>query len=99
MYAGLILHTAGTPITEDSISNVLVAAGVEPDLRRIQALAVALKHVDISEAIKPRLVVPEPPLVEGLKKVEDEIDDGGLSKLFEPVRKEDDETPLSRLFG
>ena len=99
MYAGLILHAAGTPITEDSISGVLLAAGVEPDLRRIQALVVALKHVDINEAIKPRLVVPELSPVEGLKKVEEVVDDGGLSKLFEPVRKEDDETPLSRLFG
>lgn len=104
MYASLILHAGGVPITEDSISNVLVAAGVEPDQRRIQALVVALANIDVDETIKILPVVaaePAPIEVIKLEKIEEEINDGGLAGLFKikPKKEEEEASALSRLFG
>ncbi|MDD1775936.1 MAG: 50S ribosomal protein P1 [Candidatus Methanomethylicus sp.] len=52
IYAGMLLHNAKQPISEDSITKVLSAAGVAVDEARVKALVAALSEVNIDEAIK-----------------------------------------------
>jgi large subunit ribosomal protein L12 len=52
MYAALLLHKVGKPINEENLSNVVKAAGVEPEAVKVKALASALSEVNIDEALK-----------------------------------------------
>ncbi len=51
IYAALLLHNAGKTITEDAITAVLKAAGIEVNESRVKALVAALEGVNIEEAI------------------------------------------------
>lgn len=51
IYAALLLHNAGKDITEESVKNVLDAAGIEVNDARVKALVAALEDVDIEEAM------------------------------------------------
>ncbi|AEH61823.1 ribosomal protein 60S [Methanosalsum zhilinae DSM 4017] len=51
IYAALLMHSAGKEITEDGITSVLEAAGVEVNEARVKALIAALEDVDIEEAM------------------------------------------------
>jgi len=51
IYASLLLHNAGKTITEEAITAVLKAAGIEVNEARAQALVAALEGVNIEEAI------------------------------------------------
>ena len=52
VYAALLLHKLKQNITEDSVKNVVKAAGVTPDDVRVKALVAALGEVNIEEALK-----------------------------------------------
>jgi large subunit ribosomal protein L12 len=52
IYAGMLLHNAKQPISEDGLKKVLSAAGVAVDEARVKALVAALSEVNIDEAIK-----------------------------------------------
>lgn len=52
VYAALLLHKLKQNITEDSVKNVVQAAGVTPDDVRVKALVAALGEVNIEEALK-----------------------------------------------
>jgi len=52
IYAAMLLHKAGKEITEENISNVLSAAGINVDAVRVKALVASLSEVNIEEAIK-----------------------------------------------
>ena len=52
MYAALLLHKAGKPINEENLTNVVKAAGVEPEQVKVKALASALSEVNIDDALK-----------------------------------------------
>ena len=52
MYAALLLHKAGKPINEESLTSVVKAAGVDPEQVKVKALASALSEVNIDEALK-----------------------------------------------
>ena len=52
VYAALLLHKLKQDITEDSVKNVVKAAGVAPDDVRVKALVAALSEVNIDEALK-----------------------------------------------
>ncbi|MGI0012744.1 MAG: 50S ribosomal protein P1 [Nitrososphaera sp.] len=52
VYAALLLHKLKQNITEDSVKNVVKAAGVNPDDVRVKALVAALGEVNIEEALK-----------------------------------------------
>lgn len=55
-----MLYSAGKDITEDAISAILAAAGVEPDAAKIKALVASLEGVDIKEAIASAAVSAAP---------------------------------------
>jgi large subunit ribosomal protein L12 len=52
VYAALLLHKLKQNITEESVKNVVKAAGVTPDDVRVKALVAALGEVNIEEALK-----------------------------------------------
>jgi large subunit ribosomal protein L12 len=52
VYAALLLHKLKQNITEDSVKNVVKAAGATPDDVRVKALVAALGEVNIEEALK-----------------------------------------------
>lgn len=52
VYAAMLLHKAGKQITEESLTQVLTAAGVNVDAVRVKALVASLAEVNIDEAIK-----------------------------------------------
>ena len=58
IYSAMILHSAGKEITEDAVSGILKAAGVEPDAARVKALTASLEGVDIEEAMKTAVAAP-----------------------------------------
>jgi large subunit ribosomal protein L12 len=51
VYAALLLHSAGQKVTDEAISAVIKAAGMEVDSVRAKALVSALEGVNIEEAI------------------------------------------------
>ncbi|MGD6808136.1 MAG: 50S ribosomal protein P1 [Candidatus Bathyarchaeia archaeon] len=52
IYAAMLLHKAGKEITEESVTNVLTAAGLTVDAIQVKALVASLSEVNIDEAIK-----------------------------------------------
>lgn len=58
LYAGLLLHKAGTEITEASLTKVLKAAGVDVDTARVKTLVAALSEIDIEEALASASAMP-----------------------------------------
>ncbi len=51
IYSAMVLYSAGKAITEDAISAILTAAGVEVDAAKVKALVASLEGVDIESAI------------------------------------------------
>ncbi len=52
VHAAILLHKAGKPINEDSVNQVLTAAGITADPVRIKALVASLAEVNIDDALK-----------------------------------------------
>jgi large subunit ribosomal protein L12 len=52
IYAAMLLHKAGKPIDEESLTKVLKAAGIDAEPVRVKALVASLSEVNIDEAIK-----------------------------------------------
>jgi large subunit ribosomal protein L12 len=52
IYAALLLHKLGKPVSEENLTSVVKATGVSPDEVKIKALASALSEVNIDEALK-----------------------------------------------
>ncbi|MDH5402315.1 MAG: 50S ribosomal protein P1 [Candidatus Heimdallarchaeota archaeon] len=83
LYSALLLHKAEKEITEDAITKILKAAGVDADKSRVKALVAALADVDIEEALAtaamaaPVAVAP--------------VSGGGSETAAAPVEEEDEE--------
>lgn len=60
IYAALLLHSAEKEVTEDAVTAIVTAAGVEVDAVRAKALVSALDGVDIKEAIATAAVAAAP---------------------------------------
>lgn len=94
VYSAMLLHSAGKPVTEESVTKVLKAAGIEADSTRVKGLIAALKDINIDEAIKNAAMMQAPAAApasgapkkeakkeEDEKKTEEEAAQG-LSSLF-----------------
>jgi large subunit ribosomal protein L12 len=51
IYAALLLHDSGKEVTEEGMTAIMKAAGVEAEIGRVKALISALNDVDIDEAM------------------------------------------------
>ncbi len=58
IYAALMLNSAGKEITEEGITSILGAVGIDVDASRAKALVAALENVDIESAIAQAAVAP-----------------------------------------
>jgi len=52
VHAAILLHKAGKPINDESLTQVLTAAGITADPVRVKALVASLAEVNIDEALK-----------------------------------------------
>jgi large subunit ribosomal protein L12 len=52
LYAALLLHKLKQDISEDSVKNIIKAAGATPDDIRVKALVAAISHINIDEVLK-----------------------------------------------
>lgn len=92
IYASMLLHKLGKPITEDSVKKVIEAAGGTVNVNQIKALIAALQGVNIEEAIKKAAVPVAAPTTE---KKEAKVEE----KKEEKVSEEKAAAGLSALFG
>src|SRR5215204_524897 len=106
VYAALLLHKLKQNITEDSVKNVVKAAGVTPDDVRVKALVAALSEVQIDEALKAAPVAvaaaaaAPPPAVVGAAGAGASGGGGGEAPPKEEEKKEEEALEgLSSLFG
>jgi large subunit ribosomal protein L12 len=60
LYSALILHDAQKEITEDAVTSILEAAGVDVDSSRVKALVAALSEVDIEDALSSAVMAAAP---------------------------------------
>ncbi|PKK85390.1 MAG: 50S ribosomal protein P1 [Thermoplasmata archaeon HGW-Thermoplasmata-1] len=58
IYGAMLLHSAGKAITEDAITKILAAVGVEVEASRVKALVASLEGVDIEAAVKTAVAAP-----------------------------------------
>ncbi len=58
VYAAMLLHSADRDISEDAVSSVLTAAGVDTDGARVKALVASLGSVDIEDAMSTAIAAP-----------------------------------------
>ncbi len=58
IYASLLLHSAKKEINEDTLKNILTAAGISVDEVRLKAVVAALKEVNIDEVLKNTAAMP-----------------------------------------
>ena len=93
VYAAMLLHAAEKEMTEDNITAVLKAAGVDVDASRVKALVASLGGIDIAEAMTQAVAAPaaaaaapatssgasDAPAAE--EEEEEEEDDGGFEGL------------------
>ncbi len=89
VYASLVLHASGKPVTVENLTKVLQSVGITPDEGKLKALVAALEGVNIDQLLEQASVVSPAAKVEE-KKEEKKEDEGkaaetasaGLSALF-----------------
>jgi large subunit ribosomal protein L12 len=98
VYSAMVLHAAKKPVTEEGVSNILKAAGVQADASRVKALVAALEGVNIDEAIATAVAAPvaaAAPAAKEEKKDEKKKEE----KKEEKVSEAEAAAGLSALFG
>ena|ERR671928_243167 len=101
VYAALLLHKLKQDITEDSVKNVVKAAGVDPDEVRVKALVAALGEVNIEEALKaaPVAVAAGAPAASGAAPAAGAAAPPKEEEKKEEKKEEEALEGLSSLFG
>jgi len=98
VYAALMLHKLKKDVTEENITSIVKASGVEVNEAQVKSLVASLADVDIEEAIKAAPVAAAPaaaPAEGGEGKKEDKKQDEAASAKSEEKAMEG----LSSLFG
>lgn len=101
VYSALLLHAAGKDIKEDSLVNILKAAGIKPDNARIKALTAALEGVNIEEAISTTVAMPGPAAAAPAAPAAEKKEEEKKEKKEEEKKVSEDEAAagLGALFG
>jgi large subunit ribosomal protein L12 len=89
IYGALLLHKLGQQVTEDSLSKVISASGVQVDASKVKTLIASLAGVDIAAEIANAKAVSSAPAAVGAtekkeeKKEEKPVESAaGLASLF-----------------
>jgi large subunit ribosomal protein L12 len=89
VYASLVLHASGKPVTVENLTKVLQSAGITPDEGKLKALVASLEGVNIDELLQQASVAA--PAAKAEEKKEEKKEDeskkteeasAGLSMLF-----------------
>jgi len=97
MYAAMLLHSAKKPITEEAVTAILNATGIQPDGIRIKALVAALSEINIDEALKaPVFAAAAPTAAAPAEAKKEEAKPAAKPK---EEKKEEDLQGLGALFG
>ncbi|MCL4325788.1 MAG: 50S ribosomal protein P1 [Candidatus Thermoplasmatota archaeon] len=100
IYSVMVLQSAGKPVTEENVANIIKAAGLEPDVAKIKSIIASLQGVNIDEVIKnaaqmPMGVVAAAPAQDEHKKEKKEE----KKEEEKAVSQEEAASGLSSLFG
>lgn len=88
IYAALLLHKLGQPVTEAHLTKVIAATGVQVDESKIKILIAALQGVDIANELANASAFAAAPAASAVKKEEKKEEEkpsesaAGLSSLF-----------------
>jgi len=102
IYAALLLHAAGQPITEENLKRVIEAANLTPDEAKIKTLVSALEGVDIGEVLKNVTLAPTAPAAPAAAQpAAEEAAPAKEEEKKEEEKKEEEEalSGLAALFG
>ncbi|RLG73039.1 MAG: 50S ribosomal protein P1 [Methanobacteriota archaeon] len=104
VYAALLLHSANQEITEEGITKILDAAGINVDSAKVKALVSSLEGVNIDEAIKTTTPVVGPVAVQQPEPAPTSAEEKPEEKKEEKKKKEEEEEAdamagLGALFG
>jgi len=98
IYSAMVLYSAGKDITEDAITAILNAAGVNVDAAKVKALIASLEGVDIKEAIANASVAAAAPAA-AAPAAAAAAAPAAAEPEEEAVSEEDAAAGLSALFG
>lgn len=90
VYASLILHASGKPVTVENLTKVLQSVGITPDEGKLKALVASLEGVNIDELLQQASVAA--PVAKAEEKKEEKKED-------ESKKAEEASAGLSALFG
>ena len=90
VYASLVLHASGKPVTVENLTKVLQSAGITPDEGKLKALVASLEGVNIDELLQQASVAA--PAAKAEEKKEEKKEDEGK-------KAEEASAGLSALFG
>jgi len=90
VYASLVLHASGKPVTVENLTKVLQSAGITPDEGKLKALVASLEGVNIDELLQQASVAA--PAAKTEEKKEEKKEDEGK-------KAEEASAGLSALFG
>lgn len=90
IYAALLLHKLGHPVSEENLKKVISATGTHVDEAKVKTLIASLKGVDISAELANASAVAATPAATGAtekkeeKKEEEKLSESaaGLASLF-----------------
>ncbi len=99
VYAAMLLHKAGKPINEKSITEVLKAAKINADPVRVKALVASLAEVDIEEAIKSPSALMAPAPAAAVAPEAKPAEEKKEKKKEEKAKEEEALEGLGALFG
>lgn len=106
VYAALLLHKLEKDVSEENISSVVKASGVEVNDAQVKALVAALADVDIDEAVKAAPVaVAAAPAAAAAAGGDGSGGDAAAAEAKEEKKKDDGKSEeaamegLSSLFG
>jgi large subunit ribosomal protein L12 len=95
VYAALVLHEAGKEVSEDNVTAILEAGGIEVDDARVKSLVAALEDVDIEEAMAEQAAAPVAAgggaAAGGAEEAEEPEAEEAEEEAEEPEAEEDDE--------
>ncbi len=95
----MVLYSAGKDITEDAVSGVLKAAGVDADAAKIKSLIASLEGVDIEEAIASASFAAAPAAAAAAPAAAAAAPAAEAEEEVEEVSEEEAAAGLSALFG
>lgn len=98
VYGALLLHSAGKPVSEESLKKVVEAAGGKADEAQVKALVSSLEGVNIDDAIKSAAVVAAAPAAASAAPAADRKDEK-KSEDEEKKKAEEAVAGLGSLFG